>query len=344
MNEVFMAMPSPPLRITALLLCQVLSVAALFLFLVSCAGLAADSSLVELIPVPLDSRERDQKDFGSLTLMSAFQLRSRDSRFGGLSGLAIGQDKKLYAVSDRGRWLSARMLFDSNGRLIDLVDWNIHPLLAPDSTPVKGGWVDSEALARASDGSFIVAFEQDHRLWRYPPPPAHFASPPLPLPLPAELAKAPSNGGLEAVAVLPDGQILALTEGLQNADGTFKGWLIDNGRFAELSYLPSDGFRVSDSVALKSGDVIVLERSHTFLGRLRSLLKLVSATSVAPGAKLVGTELLRLEPPLAADNFEGVAVQEDAIHGTMIYLVSDDNFHPLLRTVLLQFRWDKSRQ
>jgi hypothetical protein len=314
----------------------------LLLLLVSCAGFAANSSLVELAPIAVDSRDAEQKNFGSLRLMSAFQLRSRDIRFGGLSGLAVGPDNKLYAVSDRGRWLSARMVLNSDGSLVDLVDWEITSLLAPDKTPIKGALADSEALARASDGSLLVAFEHFHRLWRYPPPPGHFSSPPVAVPVPPDLAKAPINGGLEGIAVLPNGQILALTEEFQNADGSFKGWLIDDGHFAELSYMPSEGFRVSDCVALGSGDVIVLERSHTFL-RLRGRLKVISGSSLRPGAKLAGKELLRLEPPLAAENFEALTVQEDPIHGTMIYVVSDDNFHPLQRTLLLQFRWDRSR-
>jgi hypothetical protein len=331
------------LRIPSLFSCQGLSSAAFILFLVSCAGMAADSRLVELIPIHGNSRGAEQNDFAGLTLKSAFQLRSRDGRFGGLSGLVIGHDNRLYAVSDRGRWLSARMVFTSDGSLADLVDWQIKPLLAPDNSAVKGALGDSEALARAADGSFLVAFEQQHRLWRYPPPPRNLTSPPRAIPVPAELAKAPSNGGIEAITVLPDRRMIALTEEFQNTDGTFKGWLIENGKFAEVSYMPSDGFRVSDCVALKNGDVLVLERSHTVLGRLRGRLKLVSATGVRSGAKLVGNELLRLEPPLAADNFEGVAVHEDPIHGTMIYLVSDDNFHPLLRTVLLQFRWNRTQ-
>jgi hypothetical protein len=335
-------MPSPSLRITALFLCQALFGAPFLLLLVS-YGVTADSRLVELIPLPMDSRESVQKDFAGLKLMSAFQLRSRDGSFGGLSGLFI-EPNKFYAVSDRGRWIAARMVFNADGSLADLVDWQIKPLLAPDHTPVRGASSDSEALARAIDGSVLVAFEQDHRLWRYPPPPANFTSPPVPVPVPPELSKAPINGGLEAIAVLPNRQILALTEEFQNADGSFKGWLIENNRFAELSYTPSSGFRVADCVALKNGDLIVLERSHTFFGRLRGRIKVVSGTSVRPGAKLVGKDLLRLEPPLAADNFEGVTVQEDPINGTMIYVVSDDNFHPLFRTVLFQFRWDRSGQ
>jgi hypothetical protein len=320
-------------------------VTALLLFLNSCSpfiALSLNSSgrLVELLPIDVDRRDPERKEFGSLVLMSAFQLSSRDSRFGGLSGLSIGTDGRLYAVTDRGDW--ARTELDSDGRLLDLIEWQIEPVLTPEGTPVSGLFTDAEALSRAPDGSFIVAFEQVHRVWRYPPPPATLRSPPVSIAVPSEIAKAPNNGGLEGIAILRDGRLLALTEEFQNADGSFKSWLIENGRFGELSYLPSDGFRVTDCAALSSGDVIVLERRYPVLGNWAARLKLVAAGSVRAGAMLVGKEILRLDPPVAVDNFEGVAVHEDPIRGPMIYLISDDNFHPLQRTLLFQFRLPRS--
>jgi hypothetical protein len=63
----------------------------------------------------------------------------------------------------------------------------------------------------------------------------------------------------------------------------------------------------------------------------------VRGENVQPGARLLGEELLKLEYPLNVDNFEGVAVQEDP-RGTIIYIVSDDNYNPFQRTLLLQFR------
>jgi hypothetical protein len=299
---------------------------------------AADSRLVELTPIELDSRNPERKEFGRLTFLKGFQLRSRDPRFGGLSGLTIGADGKLYSVSDRGYWVSAQMSFDPDGRLFDLTDWNIQPILSTTGTPVTAPFYDAEALARAPDGSFLIAFEGFHRIWRYAPPPDTFASLPAPVPVPPELAKAPFNGGLECTTVMPDGKILAVTEEYANSDGTFKGWLLKNDRFAELSYLPSAGFQASDCAALKNGDVIFLERRYVPLGILYARVKLVRAGNIRPGAKLIGEELLRLEYPLEVDNFEGVAVQEDPVNGTTIYLVSDDNYNLFQRTLLLQFR------
>lgn len=297
---------------------------------------ATKARLVELAPFDFDAKSPERRHFGALTFMAAFQLNSKDKRFGGLSGLTIGTDGKLYAVSDRGYWLSAKLVHDADGALGGLVDWQIAPMLTPANAPVTGSLVDAEALARAADGSFIVAFEGSHRIWRYEGPPRTITSTPTPLIVPAKLSRAPSNGGLEGLTALPDGRLLALTEEFANPDGSFKGWLLDGNRFGELSYLPAKGFRVTDCAALKSGDVLVLERRYVPFGALSARLTIVDGKTIKPGGKLSGRELLRIEPPLVTENFEGLAVQESA-KGTMIFLVSDDNFNPFQETLLLQF-------
>lgn len=291
---------------------------------------------VELVPIDVDPKRPERRNFGFLTLLSAFQIESKDKHFGGLSGLSIGTDGKLYAVSDRGYWLSAKMEMDPNGVLLNLTDWQIAPILAATNTPVAGALRDAEALAVAQDGSFLVAFEGAHRISRYSPPPKTFESTPVPVQIPAAVARAPGNGGIEGLATLPDGRLLALTEEFANGDGSFKGWLIDKGQFAELAYFPSKGFRVTDCAALNNGDVLVLERRYVPFAILSSRLTLVKANSLQPGAKLDGKELLKLEQPLAVQNFEAVAAQQTS-KGTMIFIVSDDNYSPFQQTLLLQF-------
>jgi hypothetical protein len=296
----------------------------------------SESRLVNLEPFDVDSKNPERKQFGALTLLSAFQLQSKDRRFGGLSGLSIGQDGKLYAISDAGYWLSATIVVEPDGVLKDLRDWQIAPLLMPDKTPVRRSWVDAEALAESADGSFLVGFEGRHRIWRYSPAPAMIKSAPILVPTPDALARAPMNGGIEGLASLPDGRLLMLTEDFANSDGSLKGWLSSGGRFAEISYVPARGYSVTDCAVLSNGDVIVLERRYRPLAIFSVRLALVDQKDLRAGAKLTGKELLRLEQPLAVENFEAVAVQRTT-RGTVIYLVSDDNYNPFQQTLLLQF-------
>ncbi len=295
--------------------------------------------LVKLLPFEFDAKNPERKGFGALTLMSAFQLDSKDRRFGGLSGLSFGSDGKLYMISDRGHWLSAKTVSAPDGTLLDLVDWQIAPLLDQKKEPVTGIDSDAEALTRAHDGSFFVGFESRHRIWRYAAPPGTFESTPEAVPLPKQMARAPSNGGIEGLAWLPDGRLVVLTESFANSDGSFKGWLIQGQTTAQIAYVPADGFNVSDCAALDSGDLVVLERRYTFFGLFAARVALVNGRSIRPGAKLIGKELLRIEKPLATENYEGIAVQRTAA-GTMVYLISDDNFNFFQQTLLLQFRLD----
>jgi hypothetical protein len=115
-----------------------------------------------------------------------------------------------------------------------------------------------------------------------------------------------------------------------------KAWLIKDGHSDPLSYLPRSGFSPSDAVALKNGDVLVLERRHSLPVRFSARLTLIKANQIRPGATLKGEEIVRLEPPMQTDNFEGIAVRETR-EGTMIFMVSDDNYFTFQRTLLLQF-------
>ena len=58
------------------------------------------------------------------------------------------------------------------------------------------------------------------------------------------------------------------------------------------------------------------------------------AAALRPGATVSGQEIAILAPPLDVDNFEGVATRTGPHGETLIYLVSDDNFQPLEKTLL----------
>ena len=79
----------------------------LLLVLFSSCSVPAPSGMVQIRPFEIESKETRRMEFDGLILLSSFELRSRHPHFGGISGLSIGADGRLYAVSDRGYWLSA---------------------------------------------------------------------------------------------------------------------------------------------------------------------------------------------------------------------------------------------
>ncbi len=312
-----------------------------FVFMVFIAGVPAGAASlsVRTAPLVLDPKAPSRTRFGKLTLLSGFVLRSDDKRFGGLSGLAIDPTGQiLYAVSDHGHGLSARLTHDHVGRLTHIRQWEIVPLRTPDGRRTRRRQRDAEALVQEPDGAWLVAFEQLHRVWRYPPSPAAFTAWPEPVRMPRELSRAPRNGGPEGLTRLSDGRLLVLTERFKNRDGSFKGWLITGGRFAAIAYRPSNGFNPTDLAALPGGGLLLLERRYRFLSGLAIRLRHIARASIRPGTQLRGRVILRLAQPLSVDNFEGLVIRQGPQGGLLLYLLSDDNYNTFQRTLLVQFR------
>ena len=67
--------------------------------------------------------------------------------------------------------------------------------------------------------------------------------------------------------------------------------------------------------------------------RIRS----VPFTAIKPGALVDGPELIFADMASQVDNMEGLSVHRDASGALVLTLISDDNFSPLQRTLLLQF-------
>jgi len=56
-----------------------------------------------------------------------------------------------------------------------------------------------------------------------------------------------------------------------------------------------------------------------------------------PGKLIEGEVLLEANDSLNIDNMEGIAVHRSSAGETILTLISDDNFSPLQRTLLMQF-------
>ena len=93
-------------------------------------------------------------------------------------------------------------------------------------------------------------------------------------------------------------------------------------------------FRPTGAATLDNGDVVVLERRFTVIGGVAARLRLLK--NVATG-NLEGKVIAELIPPVSVDNMEGIAVRRDPSGNYLIYLLSDDNFFPVQRTLLLIF-------
>jgi hypothetical protein len=297
------------------------------------AGAQADAIVIEAKPVPLDPLDPSLARVGRLEYGGGLQLSSSDTRFGGLSGLLVSADgQRLTAISDRGYWIAAVLRYDENGALAGIGKATITELRdAGGGSLARSPDGDAEGMTSAgeSEGVF-VSFETRPKLLLYPPR----GQPPLPLRTPRELQKAPKNAGIETLTRLADGRLLALTEGLET-EGEVVGWIGGYRKpWSRLTWLTSGGFQPTGAATLPSGDVLVLERRIVPPGaRVRRL----EASRIAADAVLDGEEIARFEGTLTFDNMEGIDARDDAAE-SLVYLVSDDNYSFLQRTLLLMFR------
>lgn len=304
------------------------------------AGEIAEDSAEEIkvrsFQVILSHDEPERDTVGALRFRGGLDLRSDDDRFGGLSGLDISPDgKRVIAVTDRGAWFSGRLSYDAAGQLIGITDPRLRPVRDRKGRPVaERAMTDSESIARLIDGSLIVGFEQRHRLSRYTAPGApaqHEGAPPA-------LRTSPPNGGAEAVTRLWGNELLVLSERLEAEPGIAAGWVGAGRKWRAVGLRKKGLFRPVGAATRDDGTVFLLERRFTAIGGIAARISRIPPGTIGPGRIFQGAELGELSAPLVADNFEGIAVRRGGEPGqTLIYIVSDDNFHSLQRTLLLMF-------
>lgn len=256
-------------------------------------------------------------------------LSSDAPRFGGLSGLWLDDDgSQAIAVSDRhmGFW-RFQLVHGDAGRLVG-VD-RVEPAFGEGP---EWQW-NAEALAPAGPGALAVAHEGKHRVERVPVS-ALLAAPQAPWPLPPALSDR-GNQGIEALATLPDGSLIALAEAFRTPAGDLAGWILREDGFEPLGYARTGAFAPTGA-DVAGGWLFVVERSfELLLGGFSARVVRVPLGEIRPGARLEGEEVLRL-PTSFGDNFEALEAETTPDGRIRLYLMTDDNFVPLQRTVLLQ--------
>jgi hypothetical protein len=299
---------------------------------------------VEAAPVTqFDNRAPELRRFGALDFIGGLDLTSRHRDFGGISALRMNPDgERFVAVTDRGHWLTGRITY-ADGRPAGVTDAVMAPILAADGRPVTAsGMYDTESLTGDGD-TLYVGVERVHRVLKFDFGRAGVAARGTPVPLPAEIATLPSNKGLETLAYAGAGHplagtLIALSErGLDRA-GNIKGWLLGGATPGTFSVRLRDGFDISDGAFLPSGDLVVLERRFSWTSGVAVRLRRIAAHVIRPGAVVDGPVLMFADMGYQVDNFEGLGVHTDAAGDVILTLVSDDNFSPIQRTLLMQFR------
>jgi hypothetical protein len=288
-----------------------------------------------------DFRDRARRQFGLLEFRGGLVLRSGHANFGSLSSIRMAADgANFIAVTDRGRWLRGRILYDGT-RPSGIADAEMAPFLGLDGQPLtKRGWYDAEAIAK-DGGTLYVGFERVHQIVRFNYGKSGLLARGQPIPVPAGLRALPSNRGIEGLVFVPKGSALAGTliaiaeRGLDPA-GNLQAFLIGGPSPGSFTIRRSADYDPSDATLLPGGDILLLERKFSWTAGLVARIRRLALGEMKPGALVDGPTLFEADLGYEIDNMEGISIHKSGGE-TVLTLVSDDNFSILQRTLLLQF-------
>ena len=266
---------------------------------------------VELHPVRLDAR-----GFAPLRLAGAWRLVSGDPRVGGVSALAVDRGR-LLALTDSGVLIRFRPPSE-RAEIGELPD-------GPGSGRFKRNR-DAEALVRDPAGrGWWVAFENRHELWLYD---LGFRRALQRIPLGMRGWRA--NRGIEGAA--EEGASLLLVH--EKGDSLLR---VTGSRARSIAIADARG-RISDVAPLGAGQYLAVERRLTPFGFRNALAILDKSGSGYRFGRRIALPLGPLE------NVEAIAIERLANGKRRLWLMTDDNFQPPLRSLLIALDWPGPRQ
>lgn len=278
--------------------------------------------------VPLDRDKPERRSVGKLLYLGGWQIRSNDPRFGGISAMHVDRDE-VTAVSDAGSLIRFSLPGGS---------------LAPSIAPLSQGSESAEKSERDSEAMVVhgrrawIGFERRNIVRRYRR--GSWTSDASAAP--AGMKSWAGNSGGEAMLRLPGGEFLIFSEGKPKRGGGTEALLFEGDptlagtRSRSLSYLPPEGYRITDAALLPDGRILFLNRRFSIPAGFTAQLTISPKPIPGEGGTLSGEEIAHLERPISVDNMEALSVSQESGR-TIVWLASDDNLNPLQRTLLLKF-------
>lgn len=307
---------------------------------IACACLFSDFALAEPAsdnfspPVPATSYAMsfEAPAGGPLAFRGAVAVRPPFENFGGFSGSAMVGPRTVIMVSDRGVWVRLTLEIEG-GRLIGVDDVSEAPMLSGGGDLMPRGALDAEGMTRDPEtGRLYVSYEIYHRIYPYEAAGGSASGRILPLGWEAF----PANGGVEGLALAPDGRFWAVRESPLDGGTDFPVYVgREHGVAWEEKRLPARGsHRPTGAEFGPEGWLYVTERAFSLIGGFRfRLRRLKWADGPDPVAE---EELLNFGAETNIDNIESVTIWPDG-EKTYLLILSDDNFFPVQRNVFALF-------
>ncbi len=284
---------------------------------------------LDLTVTPLNARQTEvlsERIPTGAKLAGGWELTSTDPNFGGLSGLAVEDDGALLAVTDAGGWVKLALSAQAPSAAA------IGYMRGPDGQLLSGkAENDAEGLA-VRDGIAFVSFERDFRV--------------------SAFAIGTCGAGAKAVeiAALPgalEGKVIDPNEGpealrLSGGGGLEFGFEAAPDGRSPLGQILAGGAAdwTGQRASNPSGFALVAMDSAARPDGTSRDIFLYRAFDPVRGVRSVLTwgpgddERIALSRPVMTDNFEGLAAQSLPDGNVRLWIVSDNNFSELQRTLI----------
>jgi hypothetical protein len=284
---------------------------------------------LDIVPVP---DVLPGQRFGALTLVKAWDISSVHHEFGGISGLSLTGDHAFLMVSDVGYRLRFTLSVDGQAG-----SSRFEKLPPPNPAYTGKFHFDGEAVAHdPASGRYWTAMEGTGQIWSFTADDVRTLRTRQPA-----FESWPDNGGVEALARLPDGRFIALSE-TAGPSGRREGVIFagDPGdpKTAMTRFFYDSGGQgdVTEVAALPDGRVIIVHRLLGWSPVFITSIAIADPRGLKAGATLTSRPIAVISDPRLAENYEGAAVAEGP-DGLSLWLVSDDNLQDWQTTRLVRF-------
>lgn len=281
------------------------------------AAATVDSRAVDVGPGELDG----------VVLLGTHVLTMEHPAFGGFSAIEVA-DGRIYAVTDNGWWMEGAIVERPGGIVPMKVLFT--PLRDRDGATYdkSGGDAEGLALTLGSDQP-AVSFELDHRIMRRASDGRMGGL--ITHPAFEDLR---SNGGLEALAALPDGRLLVIAEDARA--GRHPMFLISpDGQLLRGGLPEVASFSVTGADLGPDGKLYVLLRDYTPLIGVTIRIDRYNLTAAGWPDDTSRQQIARFASRTGIDNMEGISAWRDQKGRLRLAVISDDNFSVVQRTLLM---------
>jgi hypothetical protein len=265
-------------------------------------------------------------------LVGAYVWKGADPHFGGFSGFDLAEDGLGFVtISDSAAIYRGRLTRDRNGVVTAVESGEPFVPLSHHGTPVKDIMEDAEGLAIGPGNTLFVSYETENRIVEYGEGGRTWIRefwPPV-------FRLLPLNKGIEALAIAEDGALYAMPEVFGKEGDPIPVFRLRDGLLDTPFTLRRDGdWQPVGADFGPDGRLYMLERDFwPFIGFM-SRVRRITLT----GDTVTADEVLFETSAGVHDNLEGIAVWQDHDGAIRLTMISDDNFLPVQRTEIVDYR------